>query len=158
MGWTKPRVGSFAHGLGGSGGSAPVTSADRHTHNPPDWTKLKGGWTTEINRRQVRLSRQWKEIQKQQPKAAEKETARQTKQQREGHWCQCKGEWRVQVHLSRLWTDTQVQENNQNRERRSEAGNRQGKKRKRTSAPVTSMDRHTCTEEKNRRVNQRKRN
>ena len=62
------------------------------------------------------------------------------------------------MHLSRLWTDTQVQENNQNRERRSEAGNRQGKKRKSTSAPVTSMDRHTSTEEKNRRVNQRKRN
>ena len=60
------------------------------------------------------------------------------------------------MHLSRLWTDTQVQENNQNRERRSETGNKQGKKRKSTSAPVTSMDRHTSTEEKNRRVNQKR--
>ena len=52
---------------------------------------------------------------------------------------------RVQVHLSRLWTDTPIQVKTQNRERKNETGQKHGEERESTSAPVTSMDRHTST-------------
>jgi hypothetical protein len=62
---------------------------------------------------------------------------------------------RVQVHLSRLWTDTPVQVKTQNRERKNETGQKHGEKRESTSAPVTSMDRHTSTGETIEKTKQR---
>ena len=50
---------------------------------------------------------------------------------------------KVRVHLSRLWTDTQVQKQFK---REAQKLNKKGGERG-TSAPVTSADRHTGTKE-----------
>ena len=115
--------------LVGQGTGAPVTSMDRHTSTKATVVKRSKTkpWLSKVR---VHLSRLWADTQVRKATVAKMSTKK--------PWLK-----EVRVHLSRLWTDTQV--------RKATVMKMSQKKTwvgRSTSAPVTSMDRHTSTTRK----------